>query len=214
MASSAQIKANRANALKSTGPRTPEGKAAARRNALRHGLQSGMIALDEADELKFNALLDDLLEEHRPVGPTEELVFCKMVEQYWLSRRGAARLSAQTRLLEEFQDVPRISLICRYNTAATNGFYRALRELDRLQARRLKNAQPETAAGQDSDQAADPLASPDPEIGFVPKNAETPAAPITSTPAGPQTDPLTPIPTPNPRLYPQFQPEVPLEDAA
>jgi hypothetical protein len=37
VATAAQIAANRANALRSTGPRTPEGKAASSRNALTHG---------------------------------------------------------------------------------------------------------------------------------------------------------------------------------
>ncbi|MDB5308920.1 MAG: hypothetical protein JWO38_6065, partial [Gemmataceae bacterium] len=37
MATDRQLAANRANATHSTGPRTPDGKAAARRNRLAHG---------------------------------------------------------------------------------------------------------------------------------------------------------------------------------
>ena len=38
MATEAQIAANRQNALKSTGPSSPEGKAASSQNRLTHGL--------------------------------------------------------------------------------------------------------------------------------------------------------------------------------
>ena len=38
MASTAQILANQKNALLSTGPKTPEGKSAAARNSIKHGL--------------------------------------------------------------------------------------------------------------------------------------------------------------------------------
>ena len=50
--SAAQLAANRANALKSTGPKTPEGKDRARRNGLKHGLtgQGVVIAAADADE--------------------------------------------------------------------------------------------------------------------------------------------------------------------
>jgi hypothetical protein len=36
-------RSNRANALRSTGPRTPEGKAASARNALKHGILSKAV---------------------------------------------------------------------------------------------------------------------------------------------------------------------------
>ena len=49
MASPAQLLANRANALKSTGPRTSEGKDASRRNALKHGLAAEALILPDEE---------------------------------------------------------------------------------------------------------------------------------------------------------------------
>ncbi|MBT6095099.1 MAG: hypothetical protein HOH04_10810, partial [Rhodospirillaceae bacterium] len=43
MPSAAQIDANRANARRSTGPRTPGGKTVSRSNALKHGLYAERI---------------------------------------------------------------------------------------------------------------------------------------------------------------------------
>ena len=49
MASDAQIEANRANAQKSTGPRTAEGKAKVAPNAIKHGLLAEQVVVkDEA----------------------------------------------------------------------------------------------------------------------------------------------------------------------
>ena len=45
MASLKQLEANRRNALKSTGPRTPEGKKISCLNALKHGVYSHNVVL-------------------------------------------------------------------------------------------------------------------------------------------------------------------------
>jgi len=44
-----RLAANRANALRSTGPKTPEGKAISRRNGLKHGLTGEGVALPNED---------------------------------------------------------------------------------------------------------------------------------------------------------------------
>jgi hypothetical protein len=49
-ASEARILANRANAARSTGPKTPEGKEQSRRNGLKHGMTGQGIVITEVDE--------------------------------------------------------------------------------------------------------------------------------------------------------------------
>jgi hypothetical protein len=55
MATEKQIAANRANAKRSTGPRTPAGKATSSRNAYRHGL-SGPLRPDPLTSAKMDAI--------------------------------------------------------------------------------------------------------------------------------------------------------------
>jgi len=71
-ATEAQIRANRENAKKSTGPRTAEGKAASSRNGLSHGLCAEKLMLAGEDPEEFLMLLRALFATFRPVGPAEE----------------------------------------------------------------------------------------------------------------------------------------------
>ena len=82
MTSEKQIEANRQNARKSTGPRTPEGKAAVRLNALRHGLCSEEILLPGEDEEALRELDEYLRAELQPVGEIRQgkiLVFIQKI---------------------------------------------------------------------------------------------------------------------------------------
>jgi hypothetical protein len=47
MTSEKKAETNRQNVLKSTGPKTPEGKAAVRHNALKHGLLAEQVLLPD-----------------------------------------------------------------------------------------------------------------------------------------------------------------------
>ena len=60
MASVAQIEANRLNAQKSTGPRTPEGKEKASRNAVKHGLLAGQMVIHGEDPREYDSYRAEL----------------------------------------------------------------------------------------------------------------------------------------------------------
>jgi hypothetical protein len=74
MTSARKSEANRRNALKSTGPKTPEGKAAVRLNALKHGLLSREVVLPGGDEDALRELAESLRAELQPVGELENLL--------------------------------------------------------------------------------------------------------------------------------------------
>jgi hypothetical protein len=87
MTSDKQARANRQNALKSTGPKTPEGKAAVRMNALKHGLLSQEILLPGEDEEALRGLGERLRDELQPVGELENLLVDRIITSYWRLRR-------------------------------------------------------------------------------------------------------------------------------
>ena len=87
MTSEKKAEANRRNALKSTGPKTPEGKAAVRLNALKHGLLSQEILLPGEDEEALRELGERLRDELQPVGELENLLVDRIIASYWRLRR-------------------------------------------------------------------------------------------------------------------------------
>ena len=87
MAGEKQVLANRQNALKSTGSRTPEGKAAVRLNALDRGLRSGEILLPGEDGEALAELGDILTTELQPVGALENLLVARITAAAWRLRR-------------------------------------------------------------------------------------------------------------------------------
>jgi hypothetical protein len=79
MATRKQRAANRRNAQLSTGPVTPEGKAAVRLNALKHGLTAENATIFDEDEQAFNELRDTFLDQFHPDGPLETALVHQIV---------------------------------------------------------------------------------------------------------------------------------------
>lgn len=87
MTSEKKAEANRRNALKSTGPKTPEGKAAVSLNALKHGLLSQEILLRGEDQEALRELDECLRNELQPVGELENLLVDRIIAANWRLRR-------------------------------------------------------------------------------------------------------------------------------
>src|SRR5437867_9576262 len=83
MSTDRQIEANRLNAQHSTGPSTPEGRAAVRLNGLKYGLYAETLILPGEDPAGFDALLDRLDAEHQPATPTEEIFVSQIAMASW-----------------------------------------------------------------------------------------------------------------------------------
>ena len=86
-----KLAAQRANAQKSTGPRTVEGMAASRLNALKHGFFARDVVNSELDgparAEEFYSLLDALLEEFQPQSARERILVDEVAASCWRMRR-------------------------------------------------------------------------------------------------------------------------------
>ena len=82
-----KVRANRANAKLSTGPKTLSGKEKVSGNALTHGLTAEKhVIIGESIE-EFNTFKESMLKVYEPVGAHQEEIFIKLVELLWRLRR-------------------------------------------------------------------------------------------------------------------------------
>src|ERR1019366_8525253 len=83
MTTPAQITANRANAQKSTGPRSAEGKSASRFNALKHGIDAASLVIPGEDPAEYDALAAEYSGEFRPQSPSQLFHVETMLRADW-----------------------------------------------------------------------------------------------------------------------------------
>ncbi len=96
-----QIDANRANAGKSTGPRTPLGKQRSKMNAVTHGLTAQSSVLPGEDRSELEALSASLMKQLKPRGVVQRIVAERVVSLAWKLRRVARAEEAAARQMEE-----------------------------------------------------------------------------------------------------------------
>jgi hypothetical protein len=102
MISQAKIDANRRNAAKSTGPRTPEGKAKVRFNAVTHGLTAATVVLPHEDEQAYQHRLEAWTRDLQPPGGPGRYLVERAVRISWqLDRADTAEQARLVRRIEE-----------------------------------------------------------------------------------------------------------------
>jgi hypothetical protein len=79
--------ANRANALKSTGPRTADGKSRSRLNAVTHGMTAETVVLPHEDAAAFEAERRGWIEDWKPESQTRMALVERAAAQSWRLRR-------------------------------------------------------------------------------------------------------------------------------
>lgn len=87
MATSKQIAANRRNAQKSIGPKTPEGRAIVSRNAITHGLTAARAVVLPEEQAEFDRFAAALRAEWGPQGPAEQFHVDRMIDCAWRLQR-------------------------------------------------------------------------------------------------------------------------------
>jgi hypothetical protein len=89
MSSLKQIAANRRNALRSTGPTTPEGKERSRCNALRHGLTAETViaALEDAED--YRAFEAAVIADYDAETAVERELVLRLASVLWRLRRAS-----------------------------------------------------------------------------------------------------------------------------
>lgn len=87
MPTAAQVQANRANAHRSTGPRTHQGKQTSASNATRDGLTSTRLIVRPGEEQAYNSLREKLASELDPNGEFQTQYFEVILHAAWNIQR-------------------------------------------------------------------------------------------------------------------------------
>ena len=142
-----KLAANQANAQRSTGPQTAEGKAKSSQNSCKHGFfaRRPLPAGEEGDQLweEYRDFVNGIWEYYQPEGYMEGLLTEKIATE---SIRFSRLLDYQSKYLGQkqafhFQGVDRV---LRFQSAINRQLFQTIHELERLQAnRKAQRSRPE-----------------------------------------------------------------------
>ena len=154
-----QIAANRQNA-KLGGVKTESGKEVSRWNATKHGLLSKEVLLKEENMEDLVELRQQLNDYFQPETGMEQILVDRIIANVWRLKRA---LKIETEMIEgdckpgfmetekknlgsalsyDFANNDTYGKLIRYETSIERGFYRALHELQRIQAKKKGESVP------------------------------------------------------------------------
>ena len=217
MASLKQIEANRRNAQRSTGPRTPAGKAASRLNALGSGIWAGrevVLPVESPEELA--ALTATYYDRFQPTTPDQRCLVDCLVSDEWQLRRfrrieaecmsrtndGYAERGKKAVLSSAYFDNDRIFDRLQHRVNATRKAYqKTLQLLTELQPLTPPPDQPGSTPRAEDAMPLPTLDTRQP-IGFVPQTFSQPESEardrqLTAGSRQPPFPPLPPQPSPS-----------------
>lgn len=112
-----KLAANRANAAKSTGPRSPMGKIISSANSRRHKILASSVVLDNESASRFAAILNSFYADYGPRDATERVLVERMAIAHWRLMRIWAVEAADLRDEQNRQAGPLLLLDAPSRTA-------------------------------------------------------------------------------------------------
>jgi hypothetical protein len=129
-----RTRANRANALLSTGPRTESGKQRSSLNALRHGLTAQTAVLPNEDPDAYQRHIQQFLDEYAPANPTETQLVHEIANTAWRLNRIPlleAHLLSQNPSPQTL--IPQLATLGLHGSRLSRQFQKALDQLREIQ---------------------------------------------------------------------------------
>ena len=143
-----KLAANRANALKSTGPRTQRGKSYSRLNSFRHGLLARRVMFDGEGKLldpELLALHEALCEQYGTDDIRVQLLLDTLIIDYWRMKQ-ALEYEVASRSISGYMANSWMAQVQRYVTANRNSFMKNLDLLSKAKQPEEENAEAVEAA--------------------------------------------------------------------
>ncbi len=129
-----QIQANRERAKKSTGPRTPEGKARSASNALKHGMYAETLLVFGENERLLDEITRQYYQDFAPANIHERMLLEQMIFAQWRLLRVARSRVPNTRDWD--QDLNRAIGQEKIDASIYRSYAKAAAQLERSRAQR------------------------------------------------------------------------------